>query len=142
MSMKKKTVLSSLFALWILVLPGFAQAEYARDCKVDWLCHGPNLCAKSDMELSLAISGDYVGLEFGHGGLTDLYLVDGETENRTVYSGFDSDGNYTVMSSNFKMISTDSGRMFVSKHSLPGGDDIFTDNGGLSTAYLTCGDTY
>jgi len=136
MRIEKKTVLSSLFALWFLSMAGSAHAEYAYDCKVDWICHGPELCAKSGKELSLAVSGDLLVFENGSEavGLEDLdmYRVDGEMENGEVFSGFDSEGGFTVASLNRN------GRMQISTHRLPRGNSIFTKDGALLTAYLTC----
>ena len=118
----------------LLILVGSAQAEYAYDCKVDWICHGPNLCEISEDEFSLALSGDVLFLEYGQQDVDgiELAMVDGDIKDWSVFSGFDSDGNLTVLSLD------SAGHVQISTHRKPRGNSLFTSIDRILTAYLTC----
>jgi len=123
-----------IFALWVLALAGTAQAEYAYDCKVDWICHGPNLCETSEEAFSLALSDGHLYLEYGHADVEEIELirVDGDIYDWSVFSGLDSDGNLTVLSLD------SAGNVQLSTHRKTRGNSLFTSDNRILTSYLTC----
>ena len=123
-----------IFALWVLALAGTAHAEYAYDCKVDWICHGPNLCETSEDAFSLALSGGHLYLGYGQPDIDGIELirVDGDINDWSVYSGLDSDDNLTVLSLD------SAGNVQLSTHRKPRGNSLFTSDNRILTSYLTC----
>ena len=122
------------FVFWIMALAGPAHAEYVYDCKVDWVCHGPNLCEKSEEAFSFDLSGGHLYLGFGQPDVDviELIRVDGDIYDWSVYSGLDSDDNLTVLS-------LDSvGSAQISTHRKPRGNNLFTSDNRILTSYLTC----